>query len=337
MSRVIIIAEAGVNHNGSVEAAHKLIDIAKECGADAIKFQTFSSELVLRRDTPLVDYQRATGAVTMFDLVKKLELTREEFSQLNDHCARIGIEFMSTAFDLPSLDFLCDELAMGRIKIPSGEVVNVPLLRRAAEKARPVILSTGMCTLEEIGFALNTMRASSPSDVMDTTVMHCTTAYPTPMDEIHLRAMTTLRDTFGLPVGLSDHSEGFLAAAAAVAMGGVMIEKHFTLDRNLPGPDHKASVDPDGLRQFVETVRSVERMMGSAEKGLRAIEKDTIRLVRRSLVATRDIAAGEMIGESDLVALRPEDGIPVREIDKVVGKPSWQAFRRGEALKWPAA
>jgi N,N'-diacetyllegionaminate synthase len=336
MTGTVIIAEAGVNHNGSVEMAHRLIDVAKDAGADVVKFQTFSTELVLRSDTPLVAYQRKTGAQTMFDLVKGLELGKEDFAALKRHCDDIGIEFLSTAFDLPSLDYLAGELGMRRIKIPSGEAVNVPLLRRAGAKGLPVILSTGMCTLEEIGFALDTLRAAAPGGDVDFTVLHCTTAYPTPVDEIHLRSMTTIRDRFGLPTGLSDHSEGYLAAAAATAMGAVMIEKHFTLDRDLPGPDHRASVDPQGLRALVEAVRSVEAMLGSAEKGLRAVERDTIRAVRRSLVAVRDIAAGEIIKEEDLVALRPEDGIPARDIDRVVGVAAWTDFRRGEALQWPA-
>jgi N-acetylneuraminate synthase/N,N'-diacetyllegionaminate synthase len=331
-----IIAEAGVNHNGSVEMAHRLIDVAKKCGADIVKFQTFSTELVLRSDTPLVAYQRKTGADTMFELVKGLELSKEDFAALKHHCDSIGIEFLSTAFDLPSLDYLVGELGMRRIKIPSGEAVNVPLLRRAAAKELPIILSTGMCTLEEIGFALDTLRASTPGGEIDATVLHCTTAYPTPADEVHLRCMLTIRDRFGLPTGLSDHSEGFLAAAAAVAMGGVMVEKHFTLDRDLPGPDHRASVDPGGLKALVDATRSVEAMLGSGEKGIRAIERDTIRAVRRSLVAARDIVVGNIITEDDLVALRPEDGIPARDIDRVVGVAAWTTFRRGEVLKWPA-
>ncbi|QGM45243.1 N-acetylneuraminate synthase family protein [Methylocystis heyeri] len=336
MTRTVVVAEAGVNHNGSVEMAHRLIDVAKESGADVVKFQTFSTELVLRSDTPLVAYQRKTGAETMFDLVKGLELGKEDFAALKRHCDTIGIEFLSTAFDLPSLDYLVGELGMRRIKIPSGEAVNVPLLRRAGAKGLPIILSTGMCTLEEIGFALDTLRAARPKEEVDFTVLHCTTAYPTPVDEIHLRSMTTIRDRFGLPTGLSDHSEGFLAAAAAAAMGAVMIEKHFTLDRDLPGPDHRASVDPAGLKTLIDAVRSVEAMLGSGEKGLRAIERDTIRAVRRSLVAARDISAGETIREDDLVALRPEDGIPARDVDLVVGVAAWADFKRGEVLKWPA-
>ena len=336
MSGTTIIAEVGVNHNGSVEMAHRLIDAAKNCGANIVKFQTFSTELVLRSDTPLVAYQREAGADTMFELVKGLELGKEDFAALKQHCDSIGIEFLSTAFDLPSLDYLVGNLGMRRIKIPSGEAVNVLLLRRAGAEGLPIILSTGMCTLEEIGFALSTLQASTPGGQMDATVLHCTTAYPTPLYEVHLRSMLTIRDRFGLPVGLSDHSEGFLAAAAAVAMGGIMVEKHFTLDRNLPGPDHRASVDPGGLKALVDAVRSVEALLGSGEKGVRAIERDTIRAVRRSLVAARDILEGDIIAEDDLVALRPEDGIPARDVDRVVGRAAWTTFRRGEVLKWPA-
>lgn len=337
MNEVKIIAEAGVNHNGSVELAHKLIDLAKESGADIVKFQTFSSELVLRHDTPLVEYQKNAGSENMFDLVKKLELTREEFAQLNRHCQAVGIEFLSTAFDLPSFDFLCDELKMQRIKIPSGEIVNVPLLRRAVEKGKPIILSTGMCIMEEIEFALHTMRTWRPQASGEITILHCTTAYPTHDSDIHLLSMVTLRDAFRLPTGLSDHSEGHLAAAGAVALGAVAIEKHFTLDRNMNGPDHRASVDPVGLRELVRTVRSIEVMMGSAEKKPRPVEREAIKLVRRSLVATRNIIIGEIIHAEDLVALRPEDGISVREIDRVVGSRAWASFQQGEVLKWPVA
>jgi sialic acid synthase SpsE len=194
-----------------------------------------------------------------------------------------------------------------------------------------------MCTLDEIEFARDTLRAAAPEGAIDATILHCTSAYPTPPDEVHLRSMKTLRETFGLPIGLSDHSEGFLAAAMSVAMGGVMVEKHFTLDRALPGPDHKASVDPAGLKQLVDAVRSVECMLGNAVKDVRAVERGAIRLVRRSLVAARDISQGEVIAETDLVALRPEDGISVRDIDRVVGTRAWAPFRRGEVLKWPAA
>jgi N,N'-diacetyllegionaminate synthase len=336
MGATTIIAEAGVNHNGSVEMAHRLIDIARDAGADVVKFQTFMTELVVRADTPLVEYQRNTGAKTMFELVKGLELAQDDFAALKRHCDEVGIEFMSTAFDEPSLDFLVDKLHIARIKIPSGEAVNTPFLRRIAAKRLPVILSTGMCTLEEIGDALQTLRAASREAAPDVAILHCTTAYPTPPDEVHLRSMLKIRDAFNLPVGLSDHSEGYLASAAAVAMGAVVIEKHFTLDRALPGPDHRASLDPTGLRELVAAIRSVELMLGSAEKGLRAIERDTIRAVRRSLVAARDIAAGEIIADADLITMRPEDGIPARDIDRVVGHTAWKNFHRGETLKWPS-
>lgn len=337
MANTKIIAEAGVNHNGSIEKAHRLIDLAKEAGADVVKFQTWSSDLVLRRDTPLVEYQKGAGAETMYELVKKLELAPADFAALKAHCDAIGISFLSTAFDLPSLDFLVDELKMNAIKIPSGEVVNVPLLRKAAKKSLPIILSTGMCTLEEIAFSIEQLNASSGPAGADITVLQCTTAYPTPAADIHLKSMVTLRDTFGRPVGLSDHSEGFLAACSAVAMGGVVIEKHFTLDRTLPGPDHKASVDPDGLRELVTSIRQVGAMLGSSDKGLRPIERATAKAVRRSLVATRDIAEGAVISGSDLIGLRPEDGISVRDFDKVVGQAAWKPFARGEVLQWPAS
>lgn len=334
-SKTLIIAEAGVNHNGSIELAHKLVDVAKDVGADVIKFQTFSSELVLRRDTPLVEYQKGSDAQTMFDLVKRLELTLLQFAELKSHCDQIGITFLSTAFDAPSLKFLVDDLKMGMIKIPSGEVLHVPLLRLAGKAELPIIISTGMCTLEEIAFGIDTLRKASPSGDVDATVLQCTTAYPTKDEDVNLSAMISLRTTFERPVGLSDHSEGTLAASSAVALGATVIEKHFTLDRNLPGPDQRASLDPTGFQSLVCSVRTVEAMLGSPGKGLLAVEQETVRLVRRAIVARRDIEVGRVINEQDLIALRPEQGIPVRDWDRVVGQTAWAHFKAGEALKWP--
>ncbi|MBC7952311.1 MAG: N-acetylneuraminate synthase [Rhodospirillaceae bacterium] len=333
-----IIAEAGVNHNGQVELAHRLVEEAARSGVDAIKFQTWKTDLVLRPKTPLVEYQkRNSGVADMYELARSLELADDDFRAIKTHCDELGLMFLSTPFDELSLDFLTRELGMGLLKVPSGEVTNVPYLRAAARTGLPIILSTGMCDLEEAALPLDTMRAVWGANQPDVTILHCTTAYPTPDDDVNLRAMTTLGAHFGLPVGLSDHSEGVIAPLAAVAMGAVMIEKHFTLDRSLPGPDHMASVDPVMLRQMVAGIRTVERMLGTGEKSQRPIEAATAKAVRRSLVARADIAEGAVISADMLVALRPEDGIPARDVDKVVGQPAWRAFKAGEVLQWPAS
>jgi len=338
-NHVYFIAEAGVNHNGNPELAHKLVDEAANAGADAIKFQTWDRELVTRRDNPLVPYQEKNtdGAVTdMYELGKTFELKLEDFVNLDIHCKERGIQFLSTAFDIPSLDFLINEIGVPILKVPSGEVVNVPLLRAIAKSERPIILSTGMCDLDEIKLAVDTIGTiwKEQNVSPDLTLLHCTTAYPTPPEEIHLRSMQTIAQTFNLPVGLSDHSEGTLAAVAAVGMGARIVEKHFTLDRSLPGPDHKASVDIAMLNQLIGDIRTVENMLGSKKKELREIEKQVVKSVRRSLVATRDIQIGEIIQEIDVVPLRPEDGIPARDIGKVVGQKAWKEFAKGKVLTW---
>jgi sialic acid synthase SpsE len=337
-AKVFIIAEAGVNHNGDEAMAHDLVDVAAEAGVDAVKFQTWDRDLVTRRDNPLVPYQKANvdDVSDMYELGKTFELALDVFESLAARCGDKGVQFLSTACDKPSLAFLVEKIDIPLIKVPSGEAVNVPFLRAVAETGRPVILSTGMCDMDDVQLAINTLKA-----VWDKTgvnpglsLLHCTTAYPTPPEDVHLRSMTTLAETFGLPVGLSDHSEGTTAAAAAVALGAGIIEKHFTLDRDLPGPDHKASVDVPGLRRLVEHIRETEVMLGSGEKVLRPIEEQVVKSVRRSLVATRDITKGEAITEDDIVPLRPEDGIPARDIDKVVGRKAWRDFKNGEVLQW---
>ena len=338
LSKVFIIAEAGVNHNGDPAMARQLIDEAAAAGADAVKFQTWDRELVTRRDNELVPYQKRNteGVTDMYELGKTFELELSTFVDLAAHCKKRGVMFLSTGFDEPSLNFLVDELDVPIIKIPSGDAINTLLLRTAARTLRPIILSTGMCNIEEISYAIQTLREiwDAENAGPDLTLLHCTTAYPTPPDEMHLQSIKTLADHFGLPVGLSDHSEGITAAAMAVAMGAVVVEKHFTLDRDLPGPDHKASVNPEQLRALVRTIREAEEMMGSADKCLRSIEEQVVKSVRRSLVATRDIAAGETITLDMIVPLRPEDGIPVRDVDKVVGASAWRAFAAGEVLRW---
>ncbi len=335
---VFIIAEAGVNHNGDPAIAHALVDAAADAGVDAVKFQTWDRDLVTRRDNPLVPYQKINvdDVSDMYELGKTFELELNVFEDLAARCKEKGVLFLSTAFDKPSLTFLVEKLDIPLIKVPSGEAVNVPFLRAVAETGRPVILSTGMCDMDDVQLAIDTLKTvwDKSGKTPELSLLHCTTAYPTPPEDVHLRSMTALAATFGLPVGLSDHSEGTTAAQAAVAMGARIIEKHFTLDRDLPGPDHKASVDVPGLRRLVEQIRKTEVMLGSDEKTLRPIEEQVVKSVRRSLVATRDIVQGETIAEDDVVPLRPEDGIPARDIDKVIGEKAWRDFQNGEVLKW---
>jgi sialic acid synthase SpsE len=339
MSHTFIIAEAGVNHNGDVALAHRLVDVAADSGANAVKFQTFKAELLTRRDTPLVAYQAlGSDAADMFDLVRPLELGEDDFQALKRHADARGIELLSSAFDLPSLRFLVEGLGLKSLKVPSGEADNVPLLRQVARTGLPVILSTGMCDLGEVALAVDTLNRvwDAAARRPGLTILHCTTAYPTPPGDVNLRCMATLARTFGVPVGLSDHSEGIAAAIAATALGAAMVEKHVTLDRSLPGPDHAASLDPTQLKALVESVRLTEIILGSPDKALLPIERDTVALVRRSLVAARDIASGEIIAEDAVVPLRPQDGIPARDVDRVVGRPAWRGFRRGEVLRWEA-
>jgi sialic acid synthase SpsE len=245
--------------------------------------------------------------------------------------------FLSTPFDIPSVRVLVHELGVGRLKIPSGEITNVPLLRAAAGEGVPLIVSTGMCDLDDVAQAIGTITDvwAAAGTAPGLSLMHCTSAYPTPMDEAHLRSMQTLATTFGLPVGFSDHTEGIVAALVAVGLGATLIEKHFTIDRTMPGPDHQASADPATLTALIAAIRQAEQALGSAEKAPRGIEIATRALVRRSLVATRDIAAGTTIRAEDLIALRPDDGISARDIDRVVGRAAWRAFSRGEVLTWP--
>lgn len=338
MTKSFIIAEAGVNHNGGLDLAHKLIDVAKQAGADAVKFQTWRTEMVTRPGTVMAEYQKASPLGNdMFEMGKRLELDDEDFVALKSHCERCGIMFLSTPFDIPSLQFLVREIQVPMLKISSGEAVNVPMLRAAACEGVPIILSTGMCTMDDVRLGVDTIQEVWHALGTDPglTLMHCTTAYPTAMDDVHLRSMVTLGKEFGLPIGFSDHTEGSTAAVVAVALGACMIEKHFTLDRDMPGPDHKASADPDTLSRLISAVREAEKALGSPVKEPRSCEIDTARLVRRSLVATRDIASGEIIAEDALIALRPEDGIPARDIDRVIGRPAWRAFRKGEVLRWP--
>ena len=303
---ITVIAEAGVNHNGDIGRALDMVAAAAEAGADIVKFQAYSTDELVAKGAATADYQRlATGDTDQTSLLKRLELTPANFVKLIRASEDKGIEFLCTAFDLGRLRQLVDG-GMRRIKIPSGELTNVPMLRKVAAFNLPVILSTGMSTLEEVRRSLDVLREEGAADV---TILHCTSLYPAPEETINLRAIATMRDAFRLPVGYSDHTMGDHVAIAAVALGAVMIEKHFTEDRSLPGPDHKASLEPDEFAVMVKRIRAVERALGDGVKRPGANESDVARLVRRSWHATRRLAAGTLIGESDVILKRPADGL----------------------------
>lgn len=328
-----IIAEAGVNHNGSLEKAFELVEVAAAAGADAVKFQSFKAAKLVSRTAQKAAYQqRTTGAEeSQYDMLRRLELSIEDHRRLQQHCRQHAIEFLSTPFDPESLDFLVDQLALPRIKIPSGEITNAPFLLQLAAKQKPIILSTGMSTLDEVADALGALAfaylresgtpglaafrqaLASPAGqaalAANVTLLHCTTEYPAPFDEINLRAMDTLQAEFGLPVGYSDHSVGIAIPVAAVARGACLIEKHFTLDRTLPGPDHAASLEPDELKAMVEAIRQVELALGSAAKAPTASELKNRAVARKSLVATAPIRAGEPLTPQNLGIKRPGDGL----------------------------
>lgn len=333
MSSVFIIAEAGVNHNGDPQLARRLIDAAKAAGADAVKFQTFRAESLVTGTAEQAQYQienlgKADGQYTM---LKRLELAPDIFRDLQAYAAGHGILFLSTPFDPASATFLVHDLQVPLIKIPSGEAVNLPFLRMLAGFHRPMILSTGMCTLEEVAIAVSVIRDVTNASL---TLLHCTTNYPCPYADVHLRAMTTLREQFHLPVGYSDHTEGITVPIAAVAMGAVVVEKHFTLDRNMEGPDHRCSLEPDELRAMVTAIRRVELALGSSEKKPVAAEGAIKAVVRKSLVAARDLRAGERLVAADIAIKRPGHGIQPGAFERVVGQILRVDKRCDDVLEW---
>ncbi|ASS73950.1 N-acetylneuraminate synthase [Tumebacillus algifaecis] len=331
MSQTYIIAEAGVNHNGSLELAKELIDRAAEAGADAVKFQTFKAEKLVAKSAPKAEYQtKTTGAEeTQFEMIKKLELDETAHRELIEHCQQRGIQFLSTPFDLDSVDLLAGTFDLPRLKVPSGEITNAPLLLKMARTGKPLILSTGMSTLGEVEMALGVLAygylggeapaveafqaayASPAGQAVlreNVTLLHCTTEYPTPASDVNLRAMDVLGQAFGLPVGYSDHTEGIAVPIGAVARGAVLIEKHFTLDRTLPGPDHLASLEPAELKAMVEGIRQIEAALGVALKVPVASELKNRAVARKSLVAARPIARGERFTAENVTIKRPGTG-----------------------------
>jgi len=325
-----IIAEAGINHNGDIELAKKLVNIAVECGVDAIKFQTFKAEKVVAKDTPKAEYQiKNTGTdESQYEMIKKLELSEDEFIELYNYTKKKGLTFLSTPFDFESADFLDD--LVPAFKISSTDLTNLPFLKYVAEKGKPIILSTGMGTLGEIEEAVNTIREIND----DLILLHCITNYPASFESLNLRVIKTLREAFKLPVGFSDHSLGIYAPIAAVTLGAVVIEKHFTLDKNLPGPDHKASLNPEELKEMVNAIRLIEKALGDGIKKPTPEEKKIKKVARRSLVANVNIPKGTIIKREMIAIKRPGIGIEPKYLDVVVGKRARRDIKKDEVLKW---
>lgn len=319
-SRVFIIAEAGVNHNGNMDLAEKLVDSAAEAGADAVKFQTFRTESLVRRDAPKADYQKTTTAAdeSQFDMIRKLELDAAAHRDLMEHCRARGILFLSSPFDLESIDLL-NALELEIFKIPSGEITNLPYLRRIGRLSKRIILSTGMADLGEVAAALNVL-VGAGAEKERVTLLHCNTEYPTPMEDVNLRAMTTLGAAFGTPIGYSDHTLGIEIPIAAVTLGATVIEKHFTLDRTLEGPDHKSSLEPAELAAMVRAIRNVSTALGSGIKGPSPSEMRNIPIARKSIVAAQAIRKGEVFSEANLTTKRPAHGLSPMQWDSLIGK-----------------
>lgn len=331
--KTLIIAEAGVNHNGSLELAKKLVASAAAAGADLVKFQSFIAEKIISQDAPKAAYQKNTTGTneSQYEMVRKLELSRIDHEALIEECRHHGIGFFSTAFDTESFDMLV-ELGIEKIKIPSGELTNLPLLRYVTRLGRPVILSTGMANLGDIEAALEVIEQSgTPRHLV--TVLHCTTEYPTPMEDVNLRAMANLKTTFDVEVGYSDHTPGIEVSIAAVALGATVIEKHFTLDRNLPGPDHQASLEPHELKAMVSAIRNIERALGDGIKRPSASELKNKPIARKSLVAGRPIRAGEAFSADNLCAKRPGTGISPMRWDEVIGRQAPRDFAADELIE----
>jgi N-acetylneuraminate synthase len=352
-----IIAEAGVNHNGSLDMARKLIDVAAEAGSDAVKFQTFKAQSLVSKSAPKAEYQvSTTGAEeSQFEMIHKLELDEDAHRLLIAHCQEKGIQFLSTPFDFESVDLLAKTFDMPCLKIPSGEITNGPLLLYVAQTGKPVILSTGMSTLEEVKQALGVLAYGFVGDGRKPSLdafqkaylsdegqgalrdkvrlLHCTTEYPAPINEVNLRAMDTLAKTFKLPVGFSDHTSGITVAIAAAARGAVVVEKHFTLDRNLPGPDHNASLEPGELKAMVNAIREVEAALGDGVKQPTTSEIKNLTVARKSLVAKTEIKSGEVLTAEKLGAKRPGDGVSPMAYWDFLGRKAICDYDQDEKVK----
>jgi N-acetylneuraminate synthase len=330
--KTLIIAEAGVNHNGSLELAFELIDAASEAGADIVKFQTFKAENLVTQSATKADYQLGTTYVqeTQFEMIKKLELSYDMHLKLISKCKEKGIRFSSTGFDTSSVDFLI-KLGVGFLKVPSGEITNLPYLRHVGSKGLPIILSTGMCTMQEVRNALEVLEevGSRKSDI---TVLHCNTEYPTPMEDVNLLAMLSIEKELGVKVGYSDHTLGIEVPIAAAAMGATVIEKHFTLDRGMEGPDHAASLEPGELKKMVASIRNIEKAMGDGHKLPSNSEQKNISVARKSIVASQNILAGEKFTEENIAVKRPGTGLCPMRWDELLGLEAKKDFHADELV-----
>lgn len=331
MKRTLIIAEAGVNHNGSLNVAKKLAISAKEAGADIVKYQTFNPDALSSKYAEMAQYQKKNMGQTKSqkEMLSRLTLTHDEFIQLARFCDEIGIKFLSTPFDIQSIDFL-NELGCDIWKIPSGEITNYPYLVHIAETKKKIIMSTGMSTLTEVVSALDILRSNGATDIQ---LLHCTTQYPTPYSAVNLKAMLTLKSETGCEVGYSDHTNGIEIPIAAVAMGAVIIEKHFTLDRNMEGPDHKASLEPWELKQMVDSIRHIEEALGDGKKKPADIELSNINIARKSIVAKKFIKRGEVLSEENITTKRPGNGISPMLWKSVLGTNAIRNFEEDELIE----
>jgi N,N'-diacetyllegionaminate synthase len=332
INHVFVIAEVGVNHNGSFEKAIDMIHLAKEASVDAVKFQTAIPELVMTKNADKAAYQvqNTRDNETQLEMIKKIHLPMGAYEKLKTECEKHDIEFMSTAFDDVSIDTL-KELGLERYKIPSGEITNLPYLRQIGGLGKPIIMSTGMATLEEVRVALDIlMDAGTPKETI--TVLHCNTEYPTPMEDVNLKAMLTIRDELGVKIGYSDHTLGIEIPIAAVALGATVIEKHFTQDRSLPGPDHAASLEPDELKTMVATIRNIEKAMGDGVKKPSPSEIKNIPLVRKSIVAKKPIKRGNMFSNDNLTVKRPGTGVSPMEWDKYISQLAQKEYQTDDLI-----
>lgn len=331
MSRVFVIAEAGVNHNGNIEIAKKLIDSASAAGADAVKFQTFRAESLVCKTAKKAEYQLGVTdrSETQYDMLKKLELTEQMHKELMEYCAKKKIMFLSTPFDIGSVKLL-SKLGMQIFKIPSGEITNLPYLREIARHQKKVILSTGMSNMNEVKAAVDVLKENGAADII---LLHCNTQYPTPVSDVNLLAMVKMHEELGLPVGYSDHTLGIEVPIAAAALGAAVIEKHFTLNKNMEGPDHKASLEPQELKRMVEGIRKTELALGVGIKQASDSEKENRDIVRKSIVAASSIKKGEKYTEENLTVKRPGIGISPMRWDEVIGKTAGRDYETDEMIQ----
>lgn len=332
-NKVVIIAEAGVNHNGDVTLAKKMVDVAKSCGADAIKFQAFKTDCLVSKVAPKAEYQKKINKEqeSQFEMIKKLELNCKDYAIIKSYCDKKGVMFISSSFDLESIDLL-NKLGLEIFKIPSGEITNLPYLSKIGGLKKKIIMSSGMANLKEVGEALQILEKGG-TQIKNITVLHCNTEYPTPFRDVNLRAMLTIKNTFKVAVGYSDHTLGIEVPIAAVSLGASIIEKHFTLDRNMEGPDHKASVEPQELKAMIKAIRNIEKALGNGIKKPSQSELKNKEIVRKSIVAAENIKRGQAFTEENVTIKRPAMGISPMQWNKLIGKIAKRDFKKDELIR----